>query len=163
MVDVVDKATRSRMMSGIRARDTKPERILRKALFGRGFRYRLHNGHLPGRPDIVLVKHKAVVFVNGCFWHGHGCYLFKWPKSHATFWSKKIRGNRLKDRKVLRKLEKLNWRVAVVWECVLKGRHARSVDILAERLDRWLYSRRKFIEIDGKSPLATKHQRHVHG
>ena len=93
MVDVVTPEKRSAMMSGIKGKNTKPEFIVRKALFKRGFRYTLHNKNLPGKPDLVFARYKAVVFVNGCFWHGHNCHLFKWPKSNPEFWKEKITNN----------------------------------------------------------------------
>ena len=90
MADVVDKATRSRMMAGIKGKDTNPEIFLRKALFALGFRFRLHRPDIPGRPDIVLPKHRALVLVHGCYWHGHQCRNFKWPVTNAQFWRDKI-------------------------------------------------------------------------
>ena len=117
MVDVVDKATRSRMMSGIRGKDTRPEMIVRRALHKAGYRYRLHDKKLPGKPDIVLPKYKTVIFVHGCFWHGHNCKYFKWPRTRPEFWREKISGNVERDRKAFAKLEKLGWRVVVIWEC----------------------------------------------
>jgi DNA mismatch endonuclease, patch repair protein len=121
MTDVVDAATRSRMMSGIRSKDTKPEMIVRRALHKAGFRYRLHDGRLPGKPDIVLPKYRTVIFVHGCFWHGHLCKDFKWPKSRVEFWRAKIEGNVARDARNLELLERAGWRVAVVWECSIKS------------------------------------------
>src|SRR5438876_952703 len=97
MVDIVNRKTRSRMMSGIRGTNTKPERLIRLGLSAAGFRYRLHQRNLPGRPDMVLQKHRAVIFVNGCFWHGHDCKLFRLPASNTEFWDTKIRLNRERD------------------------------------------------------------------
>ena len=97
MVDVVDTATRSRMMAGIRGTNTKPELLLRKGLHAQGFRFRLHSTGLPGKPDIVLPRHHAVVFAHGCFWHGHNCHLFKWPSTRPEFWQAKIERNREVD------------------------------------------------------------------
>lgn len=122
MADVVPPEVRSRMMSGIRGKDTKPEWVVRRALHARGFRYRLHARDLPGHPDIVLPKHRAVVFVNGCFWHGHDCPLFRWPKTRPEFWQSKINRNRANDDKHLAMLQSLGWRVAIVWECALRNR-----------------------------------------
>ena len=93
MADVVDRKTRSRMMSGIRGKNTRPELLIRKGLHARGFRFRLHDKRLPGKPDLVLPKYSAVIFVHGCFWHGHDCHLFKWPQSRREFWRKKITRN----------------------------------------------------------------------
>ncbi|WP_332638834.1 very short patch repair endonuclease [Brevundimonas sp.] len=139
MADVVDPATRSRMMSGIRGKDTKPELMIRKALHARGFRYRLHCD-LPGKPDICLPKHHAVIFVHGCFWHGHGCHLFKWPKTRPEFWREKIGRNCEVDRIADERLAELGWRVAVVWECALKGRERLPVDRVVDCVAQWLNS-----------------------
>ena len=121
MSDVHSPETRSYNMSMIRAKDTKPEEKLRKALFSRGFRYRKNDRRLPGKPDIVLPKYKAVVFVNGCFWHAHeGCKYFVMPKTRVEFWNKKINGNVERDKKQYSELKSLGWNVIVVWECELK-------------------------------------------
>ena len=140
MVDVVDKHTRSRMMSGIRGTNTRPERLIRSLLHKEGFRFRLHRRDLPGRPDIVLSGLRAVIFVNGCFWHGHSCSLFKWPTSRPKFWKQKIDSNRRRDRKVRLALRMDGWRVAVVWECAVKGRLRRDARELVRTLSAWLRS-----------------------
>lgn len=127
MPDVVDAATRSRMMAGIRGKDTKPEMIVRRALHARGFRYRLHNRDLPGCPDLVFPKYRAVIFVHGCFWHGHGCKVFKWPKTRPEFWREKIEGNRIRDRSAAARLKRQGWRVIRVWECQLRVRDRSPV------------------------------------
>ena len=118
MVDVVDRATRSRMMSGIRGKNTKPEIAVRRFLHTHGLRYRLHQRHLPGRPDIVLPRYSTVIQVHGCFWHRHaGCkYAYK-PKSNATFWSRKFKENTARDRRAEAALRLAGWQVLVVWEC----------------------------------------------
>jgi DNA mismatch endonuclease (patch repair protein) len=139
MVDVVDAATRSRMMSGIRGRNTKPEILIRSLLHRRGFRFRLDARDLPGRPDIVLPRYGAVVFVHGCFWHGHDCHLFKWPQTRPEFWRDKIGRNRSNDERAQLALHALGWRVAVVWECALRGAN-RDVDGIIHRLADWLHS-----------------------
>ena len=120
MADVVDKETRSRMMSGIKGKNTKPEMIVRKALHKAGYRYRLHDKRLPGKPDIVLPKYKTVIFVHGCFWHHHDCKYFKWPKTRPEFWRTKIEGNVERDKKAYAKLQRLGWKVVVVWECDIR-------------------------------------------
>jgi DNA mismatch endonuclease (patch repair protein) len=141
MVDVVDKATRSRMMSGIRGENTKPELMIRSALHKRGFRYRLHVASLPGKPDIVFKKYRAVIFVNGCFWHGHQCEYFKWPKTNRRFWKKKINGNIRRDAFVRESLKKASWRYFLVWECeirlaVRRGRVDALVASLGKKISR---------------------------
>ncbi|WP_245156478.1 very short patch repair endonuclease [Agrilutibacter solisilvae] len=108
-------------MSRIRGSDTKLELVVRRALHARGLRYRLGGAGLPGRPDLVLPRHKAVVFVHGCFWHGHACPLFRLPKTRPEFWRAKIESNQRRDERVLEQLELMGWRALVVWECSLRG------------------------------------------
>jgi DNA mismatch endonuclease (patch repair protein) len=139
LADVVDPATRSRMMSGIRGKNTRPELLIRKALHARGFRYRLHCD-LPGKPDICLPKHRAVIFVHGCFWHGHECHLFKWPATRPEFWRAKIRRNCEVDRVAEACLIATGWRVGVVWECALKGRKKKTLAAVTDELADWLSS-----------------------
>ncbi len=139
MVDVVDRATRSRMMSGIRGRNTKPEILIRSLLHRRGFRFRLDARDLPGRPDIVLPRYGAVVFVHGCFWHGHDCHLFKWPQTRPDFWRDKIGRNRCNDERSKAALLASGWRVAIVWECALRGAN-RDIEDVIQRLSDWLHS-----------------------
>lgn len=120
-MDVHDKETRSYNMSCIKCKNTKPEEMVRKFLFSKGFRYRKNDKRLPGSPDIVIPKYKTVIFVNGCFWHGHeGCKYFVWPKSNKEFWENKIKTNIGRDNKKINQLEELGWKVIVVWECELK-------------------------------------------
>jgi DNA mismatch endonuclease (patch repair protein) len=124
MSDIVDTATRSRMMSGIRGRDTKPELVVRRYLHRAGFRYGLHVRSLPGRPDIVLTRHRAVIFVHGCFWHRHpGCRYAYSPKSREDFWRAKLDGNAQRDAVVADALRRLDWRVFIMWECELGESH----------------------------------------
>lgn len=146
MADVVDVATRSRMMAGIKGRDTKPEWIIRRVLHHRGFRYRLHARDLPGRPDLVLPKHYAVVFIHGCFWHGHDCPQFKWPKTREDFWRTKICGNRDRDARAIEALTKQGWRVAIVWECALRGT-GKDPGAVVDRLATWLQSHNQGFEV----------------
>lgn len=121
MADVHTPEQRSYNMSRIRGKDTKPEELVRKYLFSKGFRYRKNDSRLPGKPDIVLPKYKMAIFVNGCFWHGHeGCRYFVWPKNNAEFWKVKISGNIDRDKKNYGQLEELGWKVIIVWECELK-------------------------------------------
>jgi DNA mismatch endonuclease (patch repair protein) len=112
---------RSYNMSRIRSKNTKPEETVRKALFAAGFRYRKNDKRLLGHPDIVLPKYKTVIFVNGCFWHGHeGCRYFIWPKTNKEYWMEKINGNVERDKQTAASLSGLGWQVIVVWECELK-------------------------------------------
>ena len=138
MVDIVDAATRSRMMSGIRGRNTKPEILVRSLLHRRGLRFRLDVRDLPGRPDIVLPRYRAVIFVHGCFWHGHDCHLFKWPQTRPEFWRDKIGRNRATDARAQAALLEGGWRVATVWECALRGAN-RDIDGVVQRLIDWLH------------------------
>lgn len=121
MADIKTKESRSYNMSRIGGKDTKPEEIVRKYLFSKGFRYRKNVRNLPGSPDLVLPKYRTVVFVNGCFWHGHeGCKYFVWPKSNAEFWRKKIEANISRDQRKEAQLKDMGWNVLVVWECELR-------------------------------------------
>ena len=121
MADVHTPEQRSRNMSAIRSKNTKPEEIVRKYLFSQGFRYRKNDKRLPGSPDIVLPKYRTVVFVNGCFWHKHdGCKYFVWPKNNAAFWKTKIESNVSRDRQKESQLIALGWNVIIIWECQLK-------------------------------------------
>lgn len=148
MVDVVDSATRSRMMAGIRARNTKPEILIRSLLHKQGFRFRLHVRNLPGKPDIVLPRYNAVIFVHGCFWHGHECHFFKWPKTRPDFWHAKIAHNRENDLKAMTALKKAGWRVGVVWECAVRGA-GKDAERVARRMSDWLHSDKSSMEIKG--------------
>lgn len=120
MADVHTPEQRSYNMSRIHSKNTKPEELVRKFLFSQGFRYRKNDAKLPGKPDIVLPKYKAVIFVNGCFWHGHeGCRYFVWPKNNAEFWKEKITGNIQRDKHNHQLLANQGWRVIEIWECQL--------------------------------------------
>lgn len=119
-------------MAGIRSRDTRPELVIRKGLHALGYRYRLHSATLPGKPDIVLARHQAVILVHGCFWHGHDCHLFRLPATRPEFWASKLERNRQRDAEVRRALRDQGWRLLVIWECALKGRlRLRPEDVLA--------------------------------
>lgn len=137
-------------MAAIRGRDTKPELMLRRGLHREGFRYRLHVNDMPGKPDMVFPKHHAVIFVNGCFWHGHDCLLFRWPSSQQEFWSAKITKNRARDARVKEILIANGWRVLTVWECALKGAHKRAAKSVIAQCEGWLLSRRRSTEIRGR-------------
>ncbi len=138
-MDIVDQQTRSRMMSGIRGRDTKPERVVRRCLTQLGYRYRLHRKDLPGAPDIVMPGRRIAIFVHGCFWHRHpGCRLAYVPKTNAAFWSRKLDGNAERDRAAIRSLMEDGWRVLVVWECATRRSGLCGEGALAARLADWL-------------------------
>lgn len=136
--DVVDAATRSRMMAGIRGKDTRPEMILRRGLHARGFRFRLHDRRLPGSPDLVFPGRRAVIFVHGCFWHGHDCHLFRLPATRQEFWRAKIEGNAARDAATEDALVGAGWRVLTIWECALKGRERLPVEAMLDRVSAWL-------------------------
>lgn len=138
MADVVDAASRSRMMAGIRGKNTRPEMILRRGLHSRGFRYRLHDRRLPGSPDLVFPGRRAVIFIHGCFWHGHDCHLFRLPTTRRAFWEAKIEGNRVRDEAAEAALLADGWRVLTIWECALKGRERLPVDEVLDRATDWL-------------------------
>lgn len=150
MTDIVSPEVRSRMMAGIRGKDTKPEMFIRSGLHRLGFRFRLHDRHLPGRPDMVLRRYNAVIFINGCFWHGHDCHLFRWPGSRRKFWRAKIIRNREIDEIAVRGLGGEGWRVLTLWECALKGRTRLQSDKVLETISDWLLSPRRSREVRGK-------------
>lgn len=138
MADVHTPEQRSYNMSQIRSKNTKPEELVRKYLFSKGFRYRKNDARLPGKPDIVLPKYKTVIFVNGCFWHGHeGCRYFVWPKNNADFWKAKISGNIQRDIHCHQTLAEQGWNVIVIWECELKKANR---EITLDKLERTLKS-----------------------
>lgn len=149
MADIVDAATRSRMMSGIRSTNTRQEVALRKLLHRRGFRYRLHSKAVPGRPDLVFPAYRAAVFVHGCFWHGHDCRLFRLPATRTEFWRDKISRNGRRDLEVQRQLDDLGWRHLVVWECATRGQGDSAAEKVADRVAGWLRSQRRHAEIRG--------------
>jgi DNA mismatch endonuclease (patch repair protein) len=132
--DVFSKKKRSEIMRAVRGRETGPERKIRKALFARGFRYRLNVSRLPGSPDLVFPKHRAVLFVHGCFWHGHACARGRRaPKTNAAYWREKIAGNVKRDAKVRAALRRMGWRVKISWECDLQ-----DVEREANKIAGWL-------------------------
>jgi len=120
MADIFIKEKRSQIMSGISGKDTKPEMIIRKALFSEGYRYRLHRKDLPGKPDIVFPSKKKVIFINGCFWHGHNCKKAALPATNKSFWEKKLTGNKERDKRNLAKLKDIGWKSLVIWQCQIK-------------------------------------------
>ena len=138
--------SRSYNMSMIKGKDTKPEMLVRRFLFGNGFRYRVNLKGLPGKPDIVLRKYGVVIFINGCFWHGHSCPLFKWPSTRVEFWQNKIGGNIKRDQLNTEKLLEQGWRVLIWWECNTRDREAFEVAV--EKAVMWLRGNESFLEIE---------------
>ena len=158
MADIVDQQTRSRMMSGIRGKNTKPELALRRTLHARGFRFRLHSSKVPGKPDLVLPKHQAVVFVHGCFWHRHDhCRYAATPSTRPEFWKLKFEANVTRDKRIRNALFEHGWRVATVWECAL--RKPEMATFAAELLAAWLHGKNKQIEIAGEGSDAPRRPR----
>ncbi len=144
MADRIEKNHRSRLMAKIRSKDTKPERWLRSVLHGKGYRFRLHNKRLPGSPDIVLAKYRAVIFVHGCFWHQHPhCKVAHIPKTRTEFWQNKFSRNERRDQHNLYQLKCLAWRTAVIWECGLKKANRQHT---LGHLLAWLHSGAEYLE-----------------
>lgn len=137
-------------MAAIRGSNTKPEMQLRKAFHAAGLRYRLHVKELPGRPDLAFPRHRAVIFVHGCFWHKHDCHLFRWPATREDFWRTKIGRNIENDERVADELLTHGWRVGTVWECALKGRARANFPDAMQRLINWLHSEDKVITVRGQ-------------
>jgi DNA mismatch endonuclease (patch repair protein) len=148
MADITTPEKRSRMMAGIRGKDTKPEMLMRRALFERGFRYRLHARGLPGTPDLVFRRHGAVIFVHGCFWHGHDCSFFRWPATRPEFWRKKIARNREVDGQSRERLLADGWRVLTVWECALRGRSDEQREAVYDATADWLRGSSRELHLD---------------
>ncbi|BCO30128.1 very short patch repair endonuclease [Thiohalobacter sp. COW1] len=154
-MDTVDKAVRSRIMASVRQRDTGPEMRLRRALHRLGLRYRLHDRKLPGSPDLVFPRFKAVVFVHGCFWHVHGCKYSTTPASRKEFWAEKFAANKARDQRNVTLLLADGWRVMTVWECALKGKREYPEEAVAIRVANWLRGTRHKGEIGG-SPILRR-------
>lgn len=151
MVDIVDPSTRSRMMAGIKGCNTKPELLIRHLLHKKGFRYRIHVKDLPGKPDIVLPKYRSVIFIHGCFWHGHqGCHLFKLPATRTEFWQEKILRNQANDHRAVELLLASNWRVCIVWECSIRGARKDPERVVNTIID-WLSGTEQCLEIRDNS------------
>lgn len=145
------------MMSGIRNKNTKPELLIRRSLHARGFRYLLHNTRLPGIPDLTLPKYKAVIFVHGCFWHGHNCHLFRYPASRPEFWKDKIDRNVERDHEVAIQLHRQGWRILVVWECSLKGKEKLPGTDVIDEIAAWLIGDSENKEIRGITTTTLPH------
>lgn len=137
-------------MASIRRADTKPELFIRQGLHRLGFRFRLDDRTLPGRPDIVFPKYHAVLFVHGCFWHRHDCHLFKWPGNREDFWKEKLSGNAERDRRNIDSLEQVGWRVGIVWECAIRGRTRQKPNSIFSTCSDWLLSDGKSLVIKGQ-------------
>jgi len=147
--DLADAAARSRNMSAIRSKNTRPEMMVRQGLHARGLRYRLHVRELPGTPDLVFPGRGAVLFVHGCFWHGHGCHLFRLPGTRTEFWAAKIARNKEVDRRSTTALQSQGWRVGIVWECSLKGRTRLPLDDALGRCETWINSEDPVLDVAG--------------
>jgi len=139
-------------MSSIRGKDTRPEMAVRRGLHTHGVRYRLHAKELPGRPDLVLRKYRAVIFVHGCFWHGHDCPMFRLPSSRTDFWRAKIERNRERDREVMAALKERDWRRLTIWECALRGRGKMAGEEVIRLTLQWLDGSSQQAEIRGNGP-----------
>lgn len=151
MVEQPITDTRRRIMAAIRSKDTKPELLIRRGLHAMGFRYRLHDKKLPGRPDLVLPKWKAIIFINGCFWHGHeDCHIFKLPKTRSYFWEDKINKNRNRDDQNHKALLAQGWRILDVWECAIQGTNSLPLTLLLQEISVWLKSNGKKWSIRSK-------------
>lgn len=141
-------------MAGIGPANTKPELLLRRGLHALGYRYRLHDRRLPGKPDLVFPGRRAVIFVNGCFWHGHDCHLFRWPSTRSEFWQAKISGNVARDSRVRALLSAAGWRIADVWECTLKGRERLPLDEVLGRCVAFLEGDDRYTSIGSPSVVS---------
>ena len=149
MVDKVDSATRSRIMAAVKSKNTSPELFIRSLLHKKGFRFRLHVKDLPGKPDIVLPKYNAVIFINGCFWHGHtNCHLFRLPHSRIEYWQNKILRNKANDIRTIELLLARNWRVCIIWECKIQA-SKKDITQLADLISNFLKSTESFLELTG--------------
>lgn len=159
-MDTIDSETRSRNMSHIRSKNTKPELLVRSALFRRGFRFRVNCKKLPGHPDIVLPKYHAVIFINGCFWHGHeNCVNFRLPGTRTDFWREKIKGNVIRDKKERELLHKNGWRICIVWECRIRTKkELNTLDAVIDEMSSWIKSSRTFLEIRSESTYRIKQE-----
>lgn len=159
MADVLTEEQRRLNMSRIRGRDTKPEMILRRGLHALGLRYRLHRKDLPGKPDLVFPGHRAVILVHGCFWHWHGCPMFKWPDTRRQFWREKIAANRKRDQAALERLRQAGWRVLVVWECTLRGPGRRPIGKVLDCCGGFVRGDEAFNELAGEWPALVANRK----
>ncbi|MHA1613595.1 MAG: very short patch repair endonuclease [Candidatus Thorarchaeota archaeon] len=148
-MDIFTAEQRSALMSRIRSANTKPELTIRKGLHSLGYRYSLHRKDLPGQPDLVLRKHNAVIFVHGCFWHGHDCHLFRHPKTNTEWWDRKLERNRKRDLVNIDDLEKAGWRILVVWECAMRGKYRLDTTEMFNEIITWIESTSRKHTIQG--------------
>jgi DNA mismatch endonuclease, patch repair protein len=149
MADVLTREQRHLNMSRIRAKDTKPEMLLRRGLHACGFRYRLHCRELAGCPDLVFPRYKAAIFIHGCFWHGHECHLFTVPKTRTGFWLNKISRNAERDRETVASLRYEGWRVLTIWECALRGAGRLNFEKVLRKAERFLMGKQNVFQIKG--------------
>lgn len=152
-MDTVDKETRSRIMSKVGQKNTTPETLLRRSLHKAGLRYRLYDKKLPGTPDLVFPRFRAVIFVHGCFWHSHGCYRSTVPKSRRKFWEQKFHTNLARDKRNITWLQAHKWRVMVVWECALVGRNALPSSEVTQLVYTWLIGAEDFEQVPGRPKI----------
>jgi DNA mismatch endonuclease (patch repair protein) len=152
-MDIVNGETRSKMMSSVRSKNTKLELEIRRRLHSMGFRYGLHRKDLPGKPDLVFPKYTAIIFVNGCFWHYHGCRRTQIPKTRMKWWKEKLESNRRRDEEDVTELKDLGRRILIIWECSVRKpgiNRIKALNQIAERAAKFLCSRRSFFEIPAK-------------
>jgi DNA mismatch endonuclease (patch repair protein) len=153
-MDIVDRATRSRMMAGIKGKNTRPEMVLRRGLHGLGFRFRVHASGLSGHPDLCLRKHNAIIFVHGCYWHRHeNCRFATTPKSRQDFWLAKFAANVERDARDQKLLKEDGWRLAIIWECCLRSSNAKTTIYVTGN---WLRSSEPFLELPNE--FSSGHQ-----
>lgn len=151
-MDTLTPENRHKNMSHIRSRDTKPEKLIRGALFRAGFRYRICDKRYPGKPDLVFPRYYAVIFINGCFWHAHeNCRYFRIPKSNQEFWKNKFKRNRERDEENIKSYQEKCWRICTVWECSIRGKNSRhKIEKVTEQIIQWLeIPEESFLEIRG--------------
>lgn len=139
MIDTVDKNKRSQVMSRVRSQNTRPELIIRKALYAQGIRYRLYRSNLPGKPDLCLGKYRAIIFIHGCQWHWHGCSRSRMPSTNTDYWKQKIACNQRRDQKHIRQLISMGWRILIIWECAIKKTSMAQTSLLIQE---WLFNKK---------------------
>ena len=150
MVDIVNREARSRMMSSVRAKNTRPELEIRHRLFAMGFRYRLYRKDLPGTPDMIFSRYRTVVFIHGCFWHRHGCHLSSIPETRRLWWKTKLEGNARRDSSAVSELQNCGWRVLTIWECGFRKpgvNRTGALDAISARVAKFLSSKQRLLEV----------------